>query len=230
MFRSIAEQGTFSLKFKRYGTSVLGAPLYYLPSVLKTELLVIAGIHGEEAEGVFLLSRIIRSLNQPLEKTAFVLAANPDGLFLGTRANANGVDLNRNWPTKNWKKDKCFSRPYLESKPEIELSAGIYRASEPETKALLDLIQKLSPEQILAIHSPLACIDSLKRTPVVLALEKVFSLPWVEDIGYPTPGSLGSWCKENKVECITLELPRQSGEEIVRDYQKGFTEILMNDI
>ena len=92
------------------------------------------------------------------------------------------------------------------------------------------MIQKLSPEQILAIHSPLACIDSLKRTPVVLALEKVFSLPWVEDIGYPTPGSLGSWCKENKVECITLELPRQSGEEIVRDYQKGFTEILINGV
>ena len=42
--------------------------------------------------------------------------------------------------------------------------------------------------------------------------------------------AIRTWCKENKVECITLELPRQSGEEIVRDYQKGFTEILINGV
>ncbi len=32
-----------------------------------------------------------------------VLAVNPDGCQLGLRANANGVDLNRNFPAANWR-------------------------------------------------------------------------------------------------------------------------------
>ena len=35
----------------------------------------------------------------------FIPCLNPDGMALGTRTNANGVDLNRNFPTKNWGED-----------------------------------------------------------------------------------------------------------------------------
>ena len=86
--------GSIRLKYTPYGTSVLGAPLLYFPCKGKCRLLVMASIHGEEPETTFLLSRALRALDDNLESTAFVLCANPDGVALGTRGNANGVDLN----------------------------------------------------------------------------------------------------------------------------------------
>ncbi|MEE1068738.1 MAG: murein tripeptide amidase MpaA [Fibrobacteraceae bacterium] len=226
MLKPVAEHGIFSFKYHEYGTSVLGAPLLYFPAEKKTEWLVMAGFHGEEPEGVFLLSRILRSLKKPFPFTSVILAVNPDGLSLGTRGNVNGVDLNRNFPTQNWQAQKHFSRPILESEPEIELSAGNAAASEPETKYLIQLIESLSPKAVLSIHAPLACVDSKERSDAVVALEKIFSIPWVEDIGYETKGSFGTWCAEKAIPCITLELPRKSGEEIIRDFQSEFTEFL----
>lgn len=228
MLKPIAEHGVFSFLPIEYGKSVLGAPLQYFPGKENSNWLVMAGVHGEEAEGVFLLSRILRSLKAPLASASVILSVNPDGLSQGTRGNARGVDLNRNFPTKNWKNGVNLSRPWIEAKPEIELSSGAYPASEPETSYLVQLIENLKPKGILSIHAPLACIDCPEKSKTVEDLEKVFSLPWVEDVGYPTPGSFGSWCKEKAIPCITLELPRMPAEVIARDYQIPFTEFLMN--
>ena len=40
--------------------------------------------------------------NTPL----FIPCLNPDGMSKNTRTNSNGVDLNRNFPTKNWGRTK----------------------------------------------------------------------------------------------------------------------------
>ena len=37
-----------------------------------------AGIHGEEPETTFFLSRVLRAFEKPFESIAFVLCANPD--------------------------------------------------------------------------------------------------------------------------------------------------------
>jgi len=95
--------------------------------------LVVAGIHGEEPETTFLLSRVLRAFDSPLPHTAFVLCANPDGMTLGTRGNAGGVDLNRNFPTTNWNSSPVLSRSVLEAERDTELSAGSYGGSESET-------------------------------------------------------------------------------------------------
>ncbi len=220
-------RSTLALPFATYGRSALGASLRYIPCSGKCRLLVVAGIHGEEPETTFLLSRVLRAFEKPFESVAFVLCANPDGMTLGTRGNANGVDLNRNFPTSNWSKDPVGTRSILEAPRDTFLSTGIAPGSEPETIALVTLIQKLSPEAILSMHAPMACVDAPVCTPMVESLCEAFGVPWHADIGYPTPGSLGTWCKQQKSpECITLELPRMSLEALFDRYALSFAQWL----
>ena len=220
-------RGILRLPLADYGRSTLGASLRYVPCSGKCRLLVVAGIHGEEPETTFLLSRVLRAFEKSFESVAFVLCANPDGVALGTRGNANGVDLNRNFPTSNWSKEPVGSRSILEAPRDTLLSAGVAPGSEPETAALVSLIQQLAPATILSMHAPMACVDAPVCTPLVESLCEAFGVPWHADIGYPTPGSLGTWCKQQKSpECITLELPRMSLEALFDRYAHSFAEWL----
>ena len=222
-------RSTLSQTLTEYGQSVLGTPLRYIPCTGRCRLLVIAGIHGEEPETTLLLSRVLRAFEKPFESVAFVLCANPDGMTLGTRGNANGVDLNRNFPTDNWSENPVQVRSVLEAPRDTSLSAGATSGSEPETAALVSLIQKLAPETILSMHAPIACVDAPVRSALVATLCEAFGVPWQPDIGYPTPGSLGTWCKQQKSpECITLELPRMSLEALFDRYAISFAEWLKN--
>ena len=82
---------------------MLGLPLEVWRPRQECRLLLFAGIHGEEPETTYALSRALRQLSALPEHCAVVLAANPDGITRGTRGNANGVDLNRNFPSKDWR-------------------------------------------------------------------------------------------------------------------------------
>src|SRR5690349_10489444 len=95
------EWGTIPRSPDTYGRSVLGAPLEVWLPAGRCRLLAFAGIHGEEPETTFALSRALRQLTEPSPQCAVVLAANPDGLIRGTRGNARGVELNRNFPSSN---------------------------------------------------------------------------------------------------------------------------------
>ena len=219
-------RGIIRLPSLEYGRSVLGAPLLYYPCKNKCKLLVMAGIHGEEPETTFLLSRVLRAFDEPFDSIAFVLCANPDGVALGTRGNANGVDLNRNFRTQNFSTEKVGSRSILEAPRDTLLSPGAFAESEPETQALVALIEKLKPVSVLAMHAPMGCVDAPQKTTLVEGVMDAFNLPWLPDIGYKTPGSFGTWCGERNLECVTLELPRMSLEQLFDRYGRSFAEFL----
>ncbi|MDY6329975.1 MAG: murein tripeptide amidase MpaA [Fibrobacter sp.] len=219
-------RGIIRLPSLEYGRSVLGAPLLYYPCKGECKLLVMAGIHGEEPETTFLLSRVLRAFDESFDSIAFILCTNPDGVALGTRGNAGGVDLNRNFKTQNFSTEKVGSRSILEAPRDTLLSPGAFAESEPETQALVALIEKLKPASVLAMHAPMGCVDAPQKTTLVEGVMEAFNLPWLPDIGYKTPGSFGTWCGERNLECVTLELPRMSLELLFDRYGRTFAEFL----
>jgi len=190
-----------------YGTSVEGLPLtVYLPDEAATDLLILAAIHGDEAETTVVVSEALRSLPRGDLKAAVILCGNPDGMLKGTRGNARGVDLNRNFPTSNWSPDPVHYKSRANDARDIALSPGPQPASEPELTALVSLIDKLRPRAVVSLHSALACVDDAGASHLGRQLADRCELPFLTEIGYPTPGSMGTWAGERGLTLVTLEL------------------------
>jgi protein MpaA len=224
--RSRQEWGTLSLEPDTYGRSHLGLPLEVWRPSGDCKLLVFAGIHGEEPETTLALSRALRHLSEPSQHCAAVLAANPDGLIRGTRGNARGVDLNRNFPASNWLPEPVAHRSTLDDPRDVVLSPGEGPGSEVETVALMRLIDELTPNAVIALHAPLACIDEGAESPLGRWLAQRTGLPLVNDVGYPTPGSFGSWGAEHDIAVVTYEFPLGSTDAFVRDHVPVLVELL----
>lgn len=226
--RPRSEWGTFISEPEAYGRSVLGVPLEVWKPTGPCTLLMFAGIHGEEPETTYALSRALRQLNERSPHCAVVLAANPDGLIRGTRGNARGVDLNRNFPTRDWQPRPTTHRSTIEDPSDILLSTGAEPASEPETRALIALIETLKPRSVIAVHAPLACIDDASLTPLGAKLAERTGLPHVRDVGYATPGSFGTWCGERGLPVITYEFALASTEAQMHAHVPILVELLTN--
>ena len=224
------EWGTIAWEPDTYGRSHLGLPLEVWRPASDCRLLMFAAIHGEEPETTFALSRALRQLTVPSSHCAVVLAANPDGLIRGTRGNARGVELNRNFPARDWQPDPVPHRSTLEDPRDVLLSPGPNPGSEPETQALIGLIDELKPETVIALHAPLACIDDPKSSPLGQWLAKRTGLPLVADVGYPTPGSFGSWGADQGLAVITYEFPLANTDELVRQHVPVLVELLARTV
>jgi protein MpaA len=190
-----------------YGASVDGVPLtVYLPGSGSAGIVVLAAIHGDEPETTVAVSEALRCLPAGDLQAAVILCGNPDGMVRGTRGNARGVDLNRNFPTSNWRPDPVFYKSRAHDARDIALSPGSEPASEPETRALLSLLERLKPRAVVSLHSALACIDDSGASHLGRQLAGRCALPFLTEIGYPTPGSMGTWAGERGLNLVTLEL------------------------
>ena len=167
------------------------------------EVLILGGVHGDETEGIItthgLLETFVRSFPYKLRVT-LVPILNLDGALKSRRCNARQVDLNRNLPTKDWS-EKAIKKKY---------NPGPVPCSEPENQALVRYIQDQKPGFILTLHS---WFPLLNTNGDCLNVAKVISAHTgyriTDDIGYPTPGSLGCYCgMEQKIPTLTYEVQR----------------------
>ncbi|SDZ87830.1 murein tripeptide amidase MpaA [Microbulbifer marinus] len=229
--RPRTERGHFSHPRRPYGQSELGAPLFYFPAQSGANHgIVMAGTHGDEVAAVVALSCALRALPPERLRHHVILAVNPDGCQLGIRANARGVDLNRNFATGNWDGSGSVYRwNSAAEERDVLLSTGSEGGSEAETHALCELIGKLQPAWAVSIHEPLACVEDPDNSPLGQWLSAGLNLPLVTDVGYLTPGSFGTWCAERGLPCITVELPPVSADHASEDYLQALIELLTYD-
>lgn len=186
--------------------SVEGVPIFHY-SKKGTEkeaqnILVFSLIHGDETSA----GSVVRFWMERLEKIEprnnwrVIPILNPDGLKYNTRVNANKVDINRNFPTKDWS-EKALSYWKKDTKSNPRRFPGFEAASEPETNCALKHIQDFKPDFIVSIHTPLKVLDfdGPKIKP-----PKFDYLPW-KSLGN-FPGSLGRlmWLEQN-IPVLTLE-------------------------
>ncbi len=199
------------------GTSVAGDIITAYRSESKSQkyIYLLAGVHGDEVEGVYILNQLTEWLksNDQLDLPVIIIPnLNVDGYRAGTRTNAHAVDLNRNFPTETWKKGYKEKRYFPGPEP----------LSEPENKYLLKIFSKYPPKIIFTFHSWIPMVNYNGDGKVFAeAMAEQNGYPIVaEDIeGHPTPGSLGDYANEKlKVPVITLECP-------VLDEEKGLKEI-----
>lgn len=201
-----------NIKSWTIGYSVLGNALEAFQMGDQGEVIhFLGGVHGDEPEGVALAQRLkqylIQNANQFQDKTLIVVPiVNPDGFKNETRVNANKVDLNRNFPSKDWplKYDEKSTQPRYYPGPEAN--------SEPETKAIVELIETTQPKKIISFHSLIP--HQINYDGPAKALAHAMSghnqYPVTEHIGYETPGSLGSYAGQDKnIAVITYELPEK---------------------
>lgn len=165
--------------------------------------LIIGVFHGDEPQGKYLIEEYLSKSMNASKGLLFIPCLNPDGMQLGTRTNVNGVDLNRNFPTKNWGEDTSSA-----GDNPSDYYGGKSAGSEIETQFVMEVIEKYKPQKILTIHAPYKVVnyDGPARDWAE-QISKIINYPVEESIGYPTPGSFGTYCGiERNIPTITLEL------------------------
>jgi protein MpaA len=132
------------------GTSVDGRPIVawsFGPARAAREVLVVGCIHGNECAGLAITSAL-RGTRVPSEVQLWVVPEmNPDGTAADTRQNADGVDLNRNFPYR-W---HAIRNPIYYSGP--------HPASEPETRAAIRLVLRIRPAVTIWYHQHMDLVD-----------------------------------------------------------------------
>lgn len=184
-----------------------GRPIYYWDYPSKypeaRKVLVMGLIHGDElASGALVKQWLMRLIEiDPRNSWRFIPVANPDGYFKKTRTNANGVDLNRNFPTRDWF-ELAHSHWARDTKKNPRRFPGSEPGSEPETKCLLSHVTQFEPDLIVSVHTPYGLVDFDGPKQIKPKLPR---LPFKALGTYP--GSLGRLMWEDRsTPVLTVEL------------------------
>ena len=218
-----------------------GQPLIYKvfgdESSTHTTLLV-CSVHSDEdtTYHCFRFMELLRSNPELIQhRLVLIPLLNPDGFFTQprTRTNANGVDLNRNLPTKDWASlaHRQWKWSYQKNP---RYNPGKTAGSEKENQFLVSLILKYKPDKIVSLHSPLDFIDldymdKREGDKELLAVRKrawFQAQSFAKQSGtrfrdYRTfPGSLGRFGDEWKIPIYTLEFPEKPGNQAAKEFER----------
>ncbi|WP_394700458.1 M14 family zinc carboxypeptidase [Thiomicrorhabdus sp.] len=173
------------------------------------KILFISGIHGDEYTAISItylwMQAMLKHQYKSTQHWLFMPLANPDGLLgknPATRMNANGVDLNRNFPSPDWDRWalKYWKHRYAKNPRRYP---GPAAASENETKWMVQVIEEFQPDAIISVHAPYGLLDY--DGPEYATPNKIGILKHRE-LG-TFPGSLGRYAGEYlEIPVLTLEL------------------------
>lgn len=176
------------------------------------KVLFIGGIHGDEPEGAVATAELPAAFDAAGLADAVTLTimedANPDGRAAGTRENANGVDINRNFPASNF--------------DTTDPSNGGKPLSQPESRAVKDTIDRIQPNLVLVAHSwagrQFINFDGPARE-IAERFAASSGLPVETSSSFaPTPGSLGSYFgRDRGTPVLTIEVLKGSDQKGVWD-------------
>jgi protein MpaA len=144
--------------------------------------LVVGVIHGTESAGLGVVAWLRHA---PLPRGVhlwLVPTVNPDGLAAGTRQNAHGVDLNRNWPTDWLPNGRPWDGYYSGPRP----------MSEPENRAMRAFILRVKPSLTIWYHQPLDVVyGSDPHLSVLKRYARLTGLPYRRLVA--PPGAATRW-------------------------------------
>ena len=166
------------------GHSVKGRPIraWRLGEPGERRIVLVSTMHGNEPHTRGILEslrdgRAIRGVDLWVIPTY-----NPDGLARGTRRNARGVDLNRNFPYKWADLDGNYE-------------SGRRPGSEPETRAVMRFLEEVDPRRVISFHQPLNGVDTdTKDARFARRLARALRLPRTKlDCGGLCHGTMTMW-------------------------------------
>ncbi len=204
------------MKILEKAVTKLGNEITLLGEPGEDNALIIGVFHGDEPQGKWLIEEYIKQyipLPLPLapcdkggKELLFIPCLNPDGMAQSTRTNTNGVDLNRNFPTKNWGENKGENATCDDENSSYY--GGKTPASEIETQFVINIIEKYNPTFILTLHTPYKVVNyDGPAKDTAEKISEIINYPVEASIGYPTPGSFGTYCGvERNIPTITLEM------------------------
>ncbi|MDO9455672.1 M14 family zinc carboxypeptidase [Nocardioides sp.] len=182
------------------GRSVDDRPIvaYHLgdPDQPKVETVVLfSTMHGNEGATRRALSALVQGPTVVGLDLWVVPVYNPDGLAAGSRRNARGVDLNRNFP-------------YRWADLDGNYESGSKAASEPETRAIMRFLRDVDPDWLLSFHQPLNGVDTdTKRPAFARRVARALGLPTrTLDCGGVCHGTMTGWFNHHfKGTALTVE-------------------------
>jgi len=192
-------------------------------------VLVIGAMHGDELSSASVALHWLRLAELGVFETPqavhwrFIPALNPDGLLSQPprRVNANGVDLNRNFPTPHWERD---AKTYWEkrTKKDPRRYPGAKPLSEPESRFLHEEMQRFKPQLIVSIHAPYGVLDFDGPSLPPSRLGRLY----LDQVGI-FPGSLGNYGGVHQgVPVVTVELPNATRTPLDAEMRQMWLDLL----